>query len=110
MLNTGSTSPRTTVIRDFTLDRNIHSRGHPLKLKVKHARLDLRKYFFTNRIILEWNALPREVVMAADVAKFKTAIDKILMKKRGNLITPKGLPFPIVKSIVSTYIQEQYFV
>ena len=44
----------------FVLDaRARESRGHPLKLKVGHARLDVRKYFFTNRVIKEWNALPR---------------------------------------------------
>ena len=88
--------------RYFTLDKSGH-RGRPLKLKVEHARLDVRKYFFTNRVIREWSALPRNVVMAVNIDRFKSEIDKILMKRRGNFISPKGLPLPVVESIVSTY-------
>ena len=87
----------------FTLDNETtrKSRGHPFKLKVNYCRLDVRKYFFTNRVIREWNALPRNVVMARSSNEFKNEVDKILLKKRGNYMSPKGLPFPLVQSIVT---------
>ena len=38
------------------------SRGHTLKLQKPSARLDIRKYVFSNRVIDAWNALPGNMV------------------------------------------------
>ncbi len=40
------------------------SRGHTLKLEKPRARLDIRKHFFSNRVIDAWNALPGHMVEA----------------------------------------------
>ena len=60
----------------FRLSTEERTRGNTLKLTKAYARLDVRKHFFSNRIIDEWNSLPDEVVTAPSVNSFKTRLDK----------------------------------
>ena len=53
-----------------------HTRGNSRKLLVKRCHYDLRKYFFSNRIINIWNSLPDSVVMADTVNQFNNRLDK----------------------------------
>jgi len=41
-------------------------RGHNLRLHKFRARYNLRKYYFTNRVVNIWNALP-DLVLPVDV-------------------------------------------
>ena len=67
----------------FTLADNRYGlRGHELKIAKERARLDTRKFFFSQRVVNGWNRLPAHVVKVDTVNGFKNAyghqyLDKI---------------------------------
>ena len=44
----------------FTLSTNTTTRGHSLKIFKERSRLEVRKCFFSNRVVNDWNRLPHK--------------------------------------------------
>ncbi|KFM12298.1 hypothetical protein AS27_12742, partial [Aptenodytes forsteri] len=54
------------------------TRGNGFQLKGGRLRLDIRKEFFTLRVMKHWNRLPREVVDAPSLETFEVRLDGAL--------------------------------
>ena len=55
----------------FTYCKNNNTRGHNKKITIEYNRLNIRKYFFSQRVARVWNRLDESIVHAPLVSAFK---------------------------------------
>ncbi|PKU42861.1 hypothetical protein llap_6835 [Limosa lapponica baueri] len=62
----------------FTKACSDRTRGNGIKSEKSRFRLDIKKKFFTMRVVEHWNRLPREVVEAPSLEIFKVRLNEAL--------------------------------
>ena len=79
---------------DFNVENIIefnmsNTRGHNLKIREKHSRLNCRKYSFFNRTIPIWNKLSYDCVNSVNVLAFKARLyeENLEVLCRGRALT-----------------------
>ena len=61
----------------FNLLHVFNTRGNVYKMQLTHLHYNLRKHFFSNRVVAVWNSLPNMVVSAESTNIFKNRLDKL---------------------------------
>ena len=67
--------------RLFPMLGRSRTRGHSLRIRGKSFRTEMRRTFFTQRVVGLWNSLPQRVVEASSLAIFKRELDVALVAK-----------------------------
>ena len=89
----------------FERSRNLSTRGHSVKLMKHHCTTDLRKYFFSERVIDRWNMLTEDCVSSSTINEFKGKLTKIRDIKMGFLwITDDSSSSMAASGLCSTHL------
>jgi len=60
----------------FKLTSDSRTRGHSWKIVKRRSSLDIRKYFFSERLVHRWNSLSQEDVDQTTLNGFRKALEK----------------------------------
>ena len=61
-------------------------RRHQYNFKTNRCNSNVRKFFFSNRVVPIWNKLPDEIVNSKSVAEFKRNIEKVDLRQYTTLV------------------------
>ena len=64
--------------RFFSIAESSLTRGHNLKIVKQFSRLEIRRLFFSQRIVNSWNQLPANIVYAESSIKFNSLLSNFL--------------------------------
>ena len=71
----------------FLSKESLHLRGHRYKIVLNKCRLDVRKNFYSQPIVKEWNCLPANIVNAKDGTTFEelgTSFEELFDRLHGD--------------------------
>ncbi len=80
----------------FYLDLYEGTRGHSLKLYKSRSKRELRRHFFSERVIDVWNTLPETIVTAPTVNALKNRLGILWMHQ------------PVKFDYKATLVKERY--
>ena len=60
----------------FTLNTVVNTCGHTAKIAKSRCQLDIRRFFFSSRVIDRWNRLQQSVIDSGGVNSFKNGLDR----------------------------------
>ena len=86
----------------FTIQQSVRTRGHNQKIFKKQYRLELRKHFFSQRVINDWNNLPDELVNSDTVNQFKSRLNNF-WKDRAIKFEPDCYTYPLAHARYQLY-------
>ena len=61
----------------FVVRENSTTRGHPYKIMPEHCHINIRKYFFSQRVTKIWNSLPAASINFTDLKAFRSSLHRI---------------------------------
>ena len=67
--------------RMFPLVGKTRTRRHNLRLKGRSFKTEMRRNFFSQRVVNLWNSLPQKAVEARSLSAFKRELDRFLIGK-----------------------------
>ena len=84
----------------FQLRTATGRRGHSLTILKQHCGLNVRKYFFTHRVVDTWNKLSEDTVNSKTVNSLKNQIDPSFKQHGGLYITlsQRRLHAPVIQT------------
>ena len=76
----------------FSFNTLSSTRGHKFKIYKQYTRLNIRKHFFSQRVIDDWNSLPEDAVNSDSLNGFKSQLKRVLKNRDEQLMSLGRLP------------------